>query len=43
MLRDGGDMFLDNLTIKDVEKELGRPVFTIENDGYCLLEEIYRR
>ncbi len=43
MIRDGGDVFLDDLTIEDVEKALGKPVFTVENDGFELLNEIYRK
>lgn len=43
MLRDGGDVFLDDLTIQDIEKELKRPVKTVKIDGYALLEEIYGR
>ena len=43
MLRDGGDVFLDDLKIDDVEKELDTKVLPISIDGYALLEEIYRR
>ena len=43
MLKDGGNVFLDDLTILDVEQRLNRKIITLENDGYCLIEEIYRR
>lgn len=43
MLRDGGDVFLDDLKIEDVENKLNTAVKTVSVDGYALLEEIYRR
>ncbi|MFI3227032.1 MAG: DUF512 domain-containing protein [Clostridia bacterium] len=43
MIKDGETVFLDDLTIEDVENRLKRRVFTVQNDGYELLSEIYRR
>lgn len=42
MIKDGGNVFLDDFTIEDIEKKLKRPVITVKNDGYELLEEIYK-
>lgn len=38
MLRHEEDVFLDNLTVADVERELGIKVKTVQNDGFDLLE-----
>lgn len=38
MLRHEEDVFLDNLTVADVERELGVRVKTVQNDGFDLLE-----
>lgn len=43
MLKHGETLFLDDTKIEDVENALNRPIFTIANDGYELLSEIYRR
>ncbi len=40
MLRHDEDVFLDNLTISDVEKELNIKVVVVENDGYDFLEKL---
>lgn len=40
MLRSGSDVFLDDLTVKDVEAALNVPVRAAENDGYELLDAI---
>ncbi len=37
MLRHEGDLFLDDVSLEDVEKELGITVRTVPNDGYELL------
>ena len=38
MLRDGGGIFLDDITLDEVASELGVPVIPIENDGGVLLD-----
>ncbi len=40
MLRDGEDIFLDNVTLEDAKKELNSEIIPINNDGYELLETI---
>lgn len=41
MLRSEGDLFLDNVSVEDVENELGTPVdVTFSSDGYDLLQKI---
>ncbi len=37
MLRHGGDVFLDDLSLEDVSGALGVPVRTVENDGAAVL------
>jgi len=37
MLRDGETVFLDDVSVADVERELGLPVVTVEQDGGALL------
>lgn len=41
MLRDGGDVFLDDLTLDDVQAKLGVPVIPVEIDGSNLLDKIF--
>lgn len=41
MLRDGGDVFLDDLTLEDVSKAVGVPVYTVEIDGADLVYKIF--
>ncbi len=41
MLRDGGDVFLDDYTLKQVSETLGVPVVPVEIDGMALLEQIF--
>lgn len=41
MLRDGGDVFLDDLTLDDVQAKLGVPVIPVEIDGSDLLDKIF--
>lgn len=38
MLRHDEDIFLDNLTVGDVEKALGVKIIAVENDGFELLD-----
>ncbi|MBQ8539866.1 MAG: DUF512 domain-containing protein [Clostridia bacterium] len=40
MLRDSTDVLLDNITVNEMEKELGVRVKAIENDGYEFLEAL---
>lgn len=41
MLRDGGDVFLDNMTPEQVEQELGVPLVPVRIDGGDLLDRIF--
>ena len=38
MLRSGERVFLDDVTLDDVERELGVPVIPVSQDGYELLD-----
>jgi len=40
MLRDGGDMFLDSVTLEELSEELGIKITPVENDGYDFLDKI---
>ena len=40
MLRDGDDVFLDDVTLDRLEEELGVKVTPIENDGYDFVEKL---
>ncbi len=40
MLRSQGDMFLDSITLCELEKELSRPITVTYNDGYDLVSKI---
>lgn len=40
MLRDSSDVLLDDVTIENLEKELGVRVRAVENDGYEFLEAL---
>lgn len=40
MLRDGGDMFLDSITVDELSKKLSVKITTVDNDGYQLAEKI---
>ena len=42
MLRDATDVLLDDITISDMEKELGVKIKAIENDGYEFLEALLK-
>lgn len=41
MLRDGGDVFLDDMTLAQASEALGVPVQTVEIDGGALAERIF--
>jgi putative radical SAM enzyme (TIGR03279 family) len=41
MLRHGGDVFLDDVTVKDAEKALGVPVQVVGPSGYALADAIF--
>ncbi len=43
MLRHGGDVFLDDTTVPEVEKALGVPVTVVEQDGFDLLDAMLGR
>ena len=43
MLRHGGDVFLDDLHVGDVERALGVPVTVVEQDGFDLLDAMVGR
>ncbi len=43
MLRHGGDMFLDSLTLEDASRELGVPIVPVPNDGAELLKAFMNR
>lgn len=43
MLRHGGDVFLDDATVPDVEQALGVPVTVVEQDGFDLLDAMLGR
>ena len=43
MLRHGGDVFLDDVHVSDVERALGVPVTVVEQDGYDLLDAMLGR
>lgn len=43
MLRHGGDVFLDDLHVSDVERELGVPVTVVDQDGFDLLDAMLGR
>ena len=40
MLRHEGDLFLDDVSVADVERELNIPVIRVKNDGYELLDAV---
>ena len=40
MLRDGEDIFLDNVTLTEAEEKLGMKILPINNDGYEFIETI---
>ena len=43
MLRHDGDLFLDDVSVQDVERELGVPVEPVPNDGQRLLDAVIGR
>ena len=42
MLRHNEDVFLDNLTVNDVENELNVKIIPVNNDGYELLDALLK-
>jgi NifB/MoaA-like Fe-S oxidoreductase len=40
MLRENTDCFLDDLSLKDVEKEIGKPIRVVSN-GESLIRALY--
>ena len=40
MLRQGEEVFLDNMTVKELSDALGTPVHAVENDGQSLLDAV---
>ena len=40
MLRDGEDVFLDNITLTELEEKLGVQVVPVPNDGYAFVEAL---
>ena len=41
MLRHGQDVFLDDVTLAEVEDALGVPVVTVEQDGFDLCDKLF--
>ena len=39
--RHGETVFLDDVSIDDVERALGRRVVVVEQDGYCLADALF--
>ena len=40
MLRDGGDMFLDSITLEELSQNLGVKITPVDNDGYDFVYKI---
>lgn len=40
MLRDGGDMFLDSVTLEELSEKLNIKITPVDNDGFMLLDKI---
>ncbi len=40
MLRDDDEIFLDDVTVSEVEEKLGMPIISVINDGYEFIEKI---
>ena len=43
MLRDGGDMFLDSITLEQLSNDLNIKITPVDNDGYELVDKILGR
>lgn len=43
MLRHEKDVFLDDVSVEEVERQLGVPVITVANEGQCLLDAVLGR
>ena len=39
-LRSGEDVFLDDMTLSELEKELGVPITPVYNDGYEFIDAV---
>ncbi len=40
MLRDGGDMFLDSITLEELSKDLNIKITPVDNDGYDFVSKV---
>ena len=40
MLRDGGDMFLDSITLEELSRKLNIKITPVDNDGFQMLDKI---
>lgn len=40
MLRDGGDMFLDSITLSELSEKLGVKITPVENDGFVFVDKL---
>lgn len=40
MLRDGGDMFLDSVTLEELSQKLNVKITPVDNDGFVMLDKI---
>ena len=40
MLRDGGDMFLDSVTLDELSQKLNVKITPVDNDGFVMLDKI---
>jgi hypothetical protein len=40
MLRDGGDMFLDSVTLDELKEKLGIEITPVDNDGFVLVDRV---
>lgn len=43
MLRDGENVFLDDMTVEEMEEELGVPIHVVDADGASLVEAVTKR
>ena len=43
LLKSGETVLLDDVSIDDIERELGVPVYVIDNDGYEFTETIIEK
>lgn len=40
MLRDGGDMFLDSITLQELKEKLGTEITAVDNDGFVFVDSV---